>query len=88
MEKTYLISRIYKVRLNNKQTSWEKVTCGISLGGLWAVLLLLIYINDLPDGCKPLQMETEERSCRTKCLFHRNIIRKIKHYSVHLVYQI
>ena len=45
----YLIDRKQRVVLNDKTSSWKRVLSGIPRGSVLEPLLLLIYINDVPN---------------------------------------
>ena len=50
----YLIDRKQRVVLNDKTSSWKKVLSGIPRGSVLEPLLLLIYINDVPNDIKSI----------------------------------
>ena len=48
--KKYLENREQRVVLNCQTSEWRKIKSGVSQGSVLGPFLLLIYINDLPDG--------------------------------------
>ena len=50
----YLIDRKQRVVLNDKTSSWKRVLSGIPRGSVLEPLLLLIYINDVPNDIKSI----------------------------------
>ena len=54
--KSYLENREQRVVLDLQAFEWRKITFSVSQGSVLGPLLFLIYIIDLPDGIKYLQM--------------------------------
>ena len=48
--KDFLKYQKQRVVLNGQNSSWKGITSGVLQGSILGPLLLLIYINDLPDG--------------------------------------
>ena len=48
--KDFLKCRKQRVVLNGQNSSWKRITSGAPQGSIWGSLLVLIYINNLPDG--------------------------------------
>ena len=52
--KNYLENREQRVVLNGQTSEWRKIKSGVPQGSVRGPLLLLIYVNDLPDGINSL----------------------------------
>ena len=50
----FLHNRKQRVVLNGKHSDWVNVTSGIPQGSVLGPILLIIYINDLPDSISSL----------------------------------
>ena len=53
----FLEKRQFRVTVNGKFSSWYDVLSGIPQCSILGPLLFIIYINDLPEFCKDLQMK-------------------------------
>ena len=49
---SYLANRYQKVEINGHLSNWRKVNCGVPQGSILGSLLIIKYINDLPECCK------------------------------------
>ena len=48
--KSYLSERIFLVNIENKLSDLEKISCGVPQGSISGPMLLLIYVNDMPQA--------------------------------------
>ena len=65
--KNYLINRKQRVVLNGQTYEWRKINSGIPQGSVLGLLLLLIYINYLPDGITSIcKIFADDRSLFSK----------------------
>ena len=49
---TFLSGRFQRVLLNGQKSKWSQIKAGVPKGSILGPLLLLVYINDLPEGLK------------------------------------
>ena len=54
--KSYLGNRMQRVELNGISSSCKRVKCGFHQGSILGPLLFTIYINDLPNVCKDVEI--------------------------------
>ena len=50
----FLEGRNQRVRINNSYSEWKGIQSGIPQGSVFASVLFIIYINDLPDVIDPV----------------------------------
>ena len=50
--RSYLSDRIFLVNIKSKPSDFGKIYCGVSQGSILGPLLLLIYVNNIPQAVK------------------------------------
>ena len=48
--KSYLSDRAFKVNINNHSSDLFKIPCGVAQRSILGPLLLLLYVNDVPQA--------------------------------------
>ena len=56
----FLDKRRFRVVVNGIYSSWHNVVSGIPQGSISGPLLLIIYINDLPEYCSDLYIYADD----------------------------
>ena len=52
--KPYLSNQLFRVNLENCYSDPSNITCGVPQGSILGALLLLIYVNDIPQAVKSI----------------------------------
>ena len=70
--KSYLSERIFLVNIKNKLSDFGKIFCGVPQGSILGHLLILIYVNDMPQAVTSTLLLYVDDSC---ILYqHKNVV--------------
>ena len=73
--KLYFSERIFLVNIENKLSDYGKTSCGVSQGPILGPLLVLIYVNDMPQALASAFLWYADNSC---ILYQLRTLRKSK----------
>ena len=48
--KSYLSERIFFISIENQNSDYGRISCGVPQGSIQGLLLFLIYVNDMPQA--------------------------------------